>query len=167
MIDDIIEDGKTEEEAVLEMGDVNTISAQIIRQTPFLKIAKEKIASKHNLTEFEIVLLILGAPIWLSLLIAGFAVVLSLNVTLWAVIISLFASVFAVAISAIAGIVYGIILTFMGNVLTGLSVFGASLVLGGISILLYYLSVLVSKGATLLLKYLSVAIKKAFKRKGE
>lgn len=167
MIDDKIEDGKSEEQAVLEIGDVEQISYQIIKDTPFIKIAKEKITSKRGLTDFEAVLLIFTAPIWVSLLIVAFSVVLSLYVTLWAVIISLFASVFAVAISAIAGVVYGIILTVMGSVLTGLSVLGASLVLGGISILLYYLSVLVSKGATLLLKYLSVAIKKVFKAKGE
>ncbi|MBR4012700.1 MAG: DUF1700 domain-containing protein, partial [Clostridia bacterium] len=77
MIDDRIEEGFTEEEAVSGIGDVNDISAQIISETPLGKIVKEKARSGRSLRAWEIVLLVLGSPIWLSLLIAAAAVVLS------------------------------------------------------------------------------------------
>ena len=54
------------------------------------KLIKEK-TPKRRLGVWEIVLLVLGSPIWLSLLIAAFAVILSLYISLWAVIISFWA----------------------------------------------------------------------------
>ncbi len=165
MIDDKIEDGKSEEQAVLEIGDVEQISYQIIKDTPFIKIAKGKITSKRSLTDFEAVLLICTAPIWVSLLIVAFSVVISLYAALWAVIISLYACVFALAISGVGAVVYSVLLFITNSAVTGLSVLGAGLALCGVSILLYYFSALVSKGAIYLIKALSVLVKKAFIRR--
>ena len=41
-IDDRIEEGRTEQEAVSELGTVEEIAAQIIAETPLVKIVKKK-----------------------------------------------------------------------------------------------------------------------------
>lgn len=76
MIEDRKEDGISEEEAVSAVGTVDEIVAQVVSEIPLVKIAKERIKPKRRLSVGEIVLLILGSPIWLSLGIAAFAVIL-------------------------------------------------------------------------------------------
>lgn len=82
MIEDRIEEGLSEEEAISEIGSVGEIAAQTIADTPLAKIAKERIRTKGRLKAWEIVLLVLGSPIWLSLGIAAAAVILALYVSL-------------------------------------------------------------------------------------
>ena len=101
MIEDRIEEGVSEEEAVAQIGTVDEIAEQIIADIPLTKIAKEKIKPKRHIKAWEIVLLILGSPLWLSVLIAIFAVIFSFYVCLWAVIISLWASFVAIIGGAI------------------------------------------------------------------
>ena len=74
MIDDRMEDGLTEEEAVAGIGTVDMLVPQIVEEIPITRIVKERVRPKHTLRAWEIVLLILGSPIWLSLLIAAVAV---------------------------------------------------------------------------------------------
>ena len=77
MIEDRIEEGVSEEEAVAQIGTVDEIAEQIIADIPLTKIAKEKIKPKRHIKAWEFVLLILGSPLWLSVLIAIFAVIFS------------------------------------------------------------------------------------------
>ena len=58
MIDDRIEDGLSEDAAVSEIGDVDKIISQIIRETPITKLAKEKFKPSRALRAWEIVLLV-------------------------------------------------------------------------------------------------------------
>ena len=94
MLDDRIEEGLSEEEAVAAAGSVNEIVRQTVADIPLAKIAKERIKPKRRLKAWEIVLLALGSPIWLSLGVAAAAVIFALYVTVWSVIAS-FWSVFA------------------------------------------------------------------------
>ena len=96
MIDDKVEEGILEDDAVLSLGSIDSIAEQIISDIPFSKIAKERISKKRSFKTWEIVLIAVGSPIWFSLLVALFAVVLSLfavmfalEVSLWAIIVSL------------------------------------------------------------------------------
>ena len=43
--------------------------------------AKEKVKGRRQLKAWEIVLLALGSPIWISLLVAGFVVILSIYIS--------------------------------------------------------------------------------------
>ena len=72
MIDDQMEEGIMEEDAVSRIGSVDTIISQIKADIPLAKLVREKITPKKHLKAWEIVLLVLGSPIWLSLLIAAF-----------------------------------------------------------------------------------------------
>lgn len=91
MIEDQMEDGLSEEEAVLAVGSIDEIVTQVVEDIPLTKIAKERIKPKGRLSTGVIILLALGSPIWLSLGIAAFAVVLSLYVVLWSLIVSVWA----------------------------------------------------------------------------
>ena len=91
MLEDRIEEGLSEEEAVSAIGSVEEIAAQTIADTPLTKIAKERIRPNRRLKAYEIILLTLGSPIWLPLGLAAAAVMLSLYIVLWAVIVSVWA----------------------------------------------------------------------------
>ena len=49
MIDDRIEDGLSEEEAVGEIGPVDSVVSQIIADTPLPKLVKERVRSNRSL----------------------------------------------------------------------------------------------------------------------
>ena len=102
MVDDRMEEGYLEEETVDAIGPVEEISAHIVADVPLTKIVKEKVTADRRLNAWAIVLL-LGAPVWLSLLIAAAAVMFSLYVSVWTVIIALWAVAVSVAVSAAAG----------------------------------------------------------------
>ena len=167
MIDDRIEEGVSEEEAVLAMGDIEEIVSRIIADIPFLKIAKKRIKPDRKMQRWEIVLLILGSPIWLSLLIAAFAIVLSIYVSIWSIVISLW-SVFASLIGGVlGGIGAGIVFMCTNNVYSGLIMIAGGLVCVGLAILMFYGCVATTKGLAIATKKIAIWIKNLFIKKEE
>ncbi len=167
MIEDRIEEGLTEEEAVSAVGSVEEIVAQIVAETPFTTIAKERIKPKRQLKAWGIVLLALGSPIWFSLGIAAVAIIISLYISLWSVIISLW-SVFGALTGSSFGItVIGVVLAFMGNMPTGIALTGAGIVCAGLSIFMFFGCKAATKGILILTKKIAVCIKNCFIKKEE
>ncbi len=144
MIDDRMEEGLSEEDAVQAVGSAEDIAAQITVDTK----------PKRRLKAWEIVLLALGSPIWLSLLIAAFAVIVSLYASLWSVIISLWAVFGALAGCALGIIAAGIGFIVGGNGLTGIAMIGAGFVCAGLAIFLFYGCKTATIGTLLLTKKL-------------
>ena len=167
MIDDRIEDGISEEEAVLAIGSVEEIASQIIADIPFAKIAKEKIKPKRKMKAWEIVLLVLGSPIWLALLLSAFAVIFSVYVVIWAVDISLWAVFGSLVGCAFGGIVTGIFFAATGNAFSGIAVIGASIVCAGLSIFMFFGCKVMTKVSCLLGKKIALITKKCFIKKEE
>ena len=167
MIDDQMEEGLSEEEAVSAVGAVDEIVTQVVAETPLAKIAKERIKSKRRISAGEIVLLVLGSPIWLSLVIAAFAVILSLYISLWAVIVSLWAVFVSLAAGFIGGVLSCIIFAIGGNVASGIAMLAAGIVCAGLSILMFYGCKVVTKGILLLTKKMAIWIKNCFIKKGK
>lgn len=162
MIDDRMDEGLTEEEAVREIGTVDEVVAQIIEDTPFIKLAKQRIRPKRRIHAWEIVLLALGSPIWLSLLIAAFAVILSLYASLWSVIVSLWA-VFAGLVScAVGGLAGGIGFICGAHVPSGMAVLGTAVFCAGLSIFAFFGCKASTKGAARLTRLMALSIKKCF-----
>ena len=162
MIDDRIEDGLSEEEAVSAIGSIDEITEQILSETPITKLVKEKVRSNGKMKAWNIILLVLGFPLWFPLLVAAFAVLLSLYISLWAIVISLWAADLAIAVSAVAGIIGGIVYLCMGQATTGLLLISAGLVLAGLSIPLFYGCLYATKGTAILAKKIVLGIKKLF-----
>lgn len=138
MLDDRIEEGLSEEDAVAQIGTVEKIVSQIMSEIPLTKLVKEKVKPKRALRAWEIVLLILGSPIWLSLLIAAAAVVLSVYAAIWSVMLSLWAVAVGTVACALGGLVIFAVFVWQGNVWQGAAMLGAGLACAGISILLFF-----------------------------
>ena len=142
MIDDKIEDGISEEDAVNQIGSVDEVINQILKEIPLSIIVNEKrktIKSKQ-LKAWEIVLLALGSPIWISLLIAFLAILLSIYVSLWSVVILVCAMFVSFIGCSIIGLIAGLIFCLSQQVNYGLMLVGASLILAGLSIFMFFLS---------------------------
>jgi len=167
MIDDQMEEGLSEEEAVSAIGSVDEIVAQVVAEISLAKIAKERIRPKRRLSAGEIVLLALGSPIWLSLGIAAFAVILSLYISLWAMIISLWAVFASLAACSIGGVMACVVFTVGGNGASGVAMLSAGIVCAGFSIFLFYGCKAATKGILILTKKLVLWIKSCFIKKEE
>lgn len=165
MIDDRIEEGLSEEEAVAAIGTVNAVVKQIIAETPLTKIAKERIKPVRRLKAWEIVLIALGSPIWVSLGIAVVSVIFSLYISLWSVIVSLWA-VFGSLIGCSFGfIVTGAVLAIIGNTASGVALIGAGLILAGLSIFMFFGCKAATSGIILLTKKFAIWLKSCFIKK--
>ena len=166
MIDDRIEDGLTEEEAVAAMGNIEDIIEQIMMDTPLTTMVKAKIKPARSLRIWEIILLILGSPIWLALLLAMAAVVLSLYILLWSVIIVLYAVNLALALISLGSIIGFIILLCMKRPIHAVLLLGAGFICGGISVLLFIGFNQVTRYFIKLSKKILYVIKSCFMGKG-
>lgn len=162
MIDDRMEEGLSQEEAVAEIGSVKDIVSQIMSEIPLSRLVKEKVKPKRALRAWEIVLLALGSPIWISLLIAALAIVFSVYVVLWSVIICLWAAGLGIAGGSLGGILSAVIFSIQGNFLQGAAVLGATLVCAGIFILWFFICQQTLKGILLLTKKLALGFKYLF-----
>lgn len=167
MIDDRIEEGVLEDEAVSSVGSVEKIVEQVVADTPFVQIAKQRIKPQRRLKSWEIVLLALGSPIWLSLIIALIAVILSVYVSLWSVIISLWSVFVSLVACAAGGVVACAVLSVTGSVYTGVAMLSAGLVCTGLSIFMFYGCKLVTKGILMLTKKIAVWLKNCLVKKEE
>lgn len=158
MIEDRMEEGNSEEAAVAAVGSVEEIAAQIAADLGGVPAEKPRTPMKA----WEIVLLVLGAPVWVPLALSALAVVLSLYASLWALIISLwavFASLAACGVAALA-LAVGFLLT--GKAAEGLAVLGAGLVLVALSLFVLWGCKAATAGAVLLTKKPALWLKDRF-----
>ena len=156
MIDEAMEEGLSEEEAVNRLGTWEEICAQIeefrtsepvltepIKEEPAKEpqntIPDKKPKKRVSLPMWAVVLLILTSPVWgaivLSLGIAVFAVVVALVVTGGALVISLFAVVLSLAVVGVVGIPAGVVLLATSGIAPFLLTLGGGLVCVGLAIL--------------------------------
>jgi len=164
MIDDRMDEGLSEQDAVAQIGNVDEIISQIVDDIPLTKIVKDKITPKRKLSGFEIALLIIGSPLWLSLLIVILSVVLTLYLCLWAIVISLWAANLTFALCALCGIVAGIFILCIG-IGKGFLLIGAGIALAGLAIFLFFGCKAATKGLVALTKLICKWIKSLFIRK--
>lgn len=166
-IDDRIEDGLSEEEAVAAVGTVEAVANQILSETPISKLVKQKIRPKKRLHTWEVVLLAVGSPLWLSLLIAVIAIVFSVYVSFWSVAIALWATALAVAVVSPCMVASAIPMLVQGDVSSGIAFVGGGLIVAGVSILLVLGCIAVTKGMFLLSKSIALGIKWALVGRGD
>lgn len=166
MIDDRMEDGLSEEEAVRAVGTVEEAVNNILAEIPLPKIVKEKVRPKRSLSALEIVLIILGFPLWFPLLAAFFSVILAVVVALWSVIVSLYAVDLALLLAGV-GCIFGSVITFIfGSMPLGLVILAAGLILGGLAVLFFLLFNVITKGFLWLHKQFFLGLKRCIIGKG-
>ena len=120
MIDDRMEDGMTEEEAVAAVGNTNEIAQRIHTEAAVQ-------APQQGVRVWLILLLVLGSPLWLSLYAA-----------LWAVIISLWAVFVSFAAVSLSGYVAAPVFGVHGNFPMAAASLGAGLFMTGCTIFLFF-----------------------------
>ena len=155
MIDDRIEEGLSEEEAVLAVGPIEAL-------TP---ITNKKEKPGRQLKAWEIVLLALGSPIWLALLISAGAVVISVYVSLWSVVVSLWAVFGGLVGCGAFGIASGIATVCTGNPVSGIATIGAGTACAGLSIFAFFGCMAATKGMVKLTVIACKWIKGLFRKK--
>lgn len=168
MIDDRVEDGLTEEQAVLELGPVDEIAAQILLEQPLPKLVKAKMRPRRALRVWEVVLLVLGSPVWLPLLLAVVAVLLSVYVVVWAVVVVFYSLDLSLAACCLAGIIGGAMLAAAHNGIQLLLVcFGAGLICAGLTIFLFFACNQIALGVIRFSGWFLRLLKSQFIRKGD
>ena len=162
MIDDRVEEGISEEDAVAAIGSVDGVVSQIVEETPFSKIVKEKSRSKRKLSTWEIVFISVGSPIWLALLITAVAVIIFLYAVLWSLVAVAWSVFGAFAGCSVGGITLGILYIVWGRITDGIALIGVGLVLAGLAIFAFYGCIKATKGTVWLTKKTFLLIKKSF-----
>lgn len=135
MIDDRVEDGLSEEEAVADMGSPDAAVEQILEEMPLTKLVKEKIKPKHELKAWEVVLIVLGSPVWIPLLMTAAVLLLTLWIVAFALLISFYAVVLSFVVAGIGGLICAIPLFIANSPYTAVLMLGAALIGIGIAIL--------------------------------
>ena len=162
MINDRMDEGKSEEEAVNEIGSVDEVVNQIAQETPLIKLVKEKTKPKRALKAWEIVLIIVGFPIWLPLLIVAFILCLVAYLLIWVWVLVTYAV-------EIAFIGYGLasFISFFARLSEApdYSYLGFAIASIGASILFLFACIGATKLTLKLSKFILVKIKTAFMRK--
>lgn len=166
MIDDRMEDGLSEEEAVAAVGDLDEIVRQILTESPRspATIKKEQNKQqKRGLETWMIVLLVLGSPLSIPLVASAVSVVFSIYVSLWSVVIVLYAAAVAVGTAAIGCVVGSFFM--IGRTATIVVAWGAAFLCAGLAIMLFLLGNLAAKGMIELTKLCWKGAKSIFQRK--
>ena len=164
MIDDRIEAGLSEEAAVAACGNIEDIISQIISEIPLGKLVKEKIKPKRSVAWWEILLIILGSPLWITLLAALFAIVIAVYAVIWSCIVSIWAVDVALAGAFLGGTVSSILL-FCTSVPSGLAMLGIALFSAGAALAFFFVCRIATVGTAKLTKKIAIGIKRLFIKK--
>lgn len=165
IIDDRIEDGLSEEEAVKALGSLDEIVKQILADTLLQGSAKQEENVKREFKTFEIVLIILGFPLWLPLLATFFSLVLTAYILLWVAVVVLYSIVFAFAAGAVGSIAGTIVNMINGGFAAAVAFLGYGFILAGLFMPSLLASNFITKQIINLSKAMFIGIKKLFTKK--
>ena len=165
MINDLIDDGKTEEEAIEEVGPVKKIVDEIASTTPFKTIVKEKLKNKRKISPLEIILLILGFPLWFPLTIILLVLSLVAYILIWVGVIVTCSVELGFIAFGISGILKFLIYMFNGSF--SLEALGIGLFCLGASILMYFVCKEVIKLTIKFTRFIYTKIKSTIIKRGE
>lgn len=161
---DMKEEGLGEEEIAEKLGSPKKAAEEILAEVPLSMLIKSRVKPKKGWTVLNVILLILGAPVWLSIAIALLAVILSVYVVIWAVVVVLF----CVALAILAAGIFGVVL-FAVNLIpatvSSLFVLGLGLLCLGLTVPALLGALAVTKGVCKLTGRIARWIRSLFIRK--
>lgn len=134
---DRMDDGLTEEQAINAVGSADEVAEQILMDTPLPKLVSATVKPKRTLKAWEIVLIVLGAPLWIPIVAALFGVAIAVVAVIFSLIVAVIAFVASLIIGGLAAFVAGIAGFFVGEGVAALAKFGLALVMIGIGVLLF------------------------------
>ena len=165
-IDDRMEEGISEEEAVKAIGSVDKIADEILKDISLPKLVKAKVKPRRALRIWEIIIIILGLPLWLPLIISFAVVIFSVYIVFWSVVVVMFAAVLSVALGAVAGVAGLIVFGITGNLAQAILFAGLGLICAGLTVFVYYAAKWVAKGVIFLGRSIVLGIKRCILGKG-
>lgn len=149
MIDDRVEDGMTEAEAVASLGTVDSIANQIKCELPITTLVKQRAKEQSKgkkMPVWAIILLIFGFPLWggivlfiLGMVIMFYSLIWAMDVVLWSVVLTLGAG-------ALTGIVGFFVSLFRLSLGSAVFYLGTGLLCGGLGIFIFIGTLLITKG---------------------
>ena len=138
IIDDRMEESLSEEEAVLAMGSSDEIAAQILSELQNSQTKNNREKQKKSWSVAEIVLIVLGFPLWFPLIIAVFSVALAVYAVIFSAVFSFWAVFAAFVGSSLCVAFSGTVFLFTGNPVSGIAMIGAGIALAGLSIFTFF-----------------------------
>ena len=165
MIEDRKDEGKSEEEAVNEIGPVDKVANEILAETPLYNLIKERVKPKRALRGWEIVLLVLGFPLWFPLVTVFFILCLVAYLLVWVGVLVMYALELSFATTGVGGTILFFI--NLGTGVTSFTYLGVGILSIGIALLLIFGCIGVTKGTCKLSKKIALRIKSIFIKKGE
>lgn len=137
-IDDRMEEGMTEEEAVADMEPPAEIARQIFMDMPLTKVVKAKARPSRPLRVWEIVLVVVGSPVWVPLAVAAILIFLAVYVTIWALVVTFYAVDLSFAVSSLFCLVQTGVSLFTRGPVQVVYFVGSALFLFGAAVLLFF-----------------------------
>ena len=165
-IDDRVEEGKTEEQAIEEIGTVDEVTWEIVKKTPLVTLVKEKVKPKRRIRAWEIVLLCVGFPLWFPLLITAIVLILVAYILAWVLVIITYSVEIAAASAGLAAISSGIAIFFSGAHWLGFGTAAAGIMCVGFAILWIFACVGATKASIQLTRAIILSIKKKLVKRG-
>lgn len=182
MIDDRVEEGLSEDDAVTAIGDIDCIISQLKTdqayddnadiENPYLKGIYNSEGIENNapprskkLSAWAIVLIVLGSPLWISLGAVAYSILISVYVIIWAVTGSLWSLPFSLSSSSLGGIALGVTTITHGNVFLGIAIIGAAIACAGLSIFAGFGCFHLTRLAVFISKTITKGVISLFRRK--
>lgn len=174
MIDDCMENGMTEADAVASVGSVEEVARKIREEMPLSALVKDRVQTSYQKNKQKtggsavpwIILAVVLSPLWIPLLIAAVCVLFGLIAAVFGVVIGFFGAVIGMIGGAIACVVMLILsgdaLGTPGVLLCGL---GGILMCLGIAILLFWAALGLGSAAVCGIRALYRAVKRGLSRK--
>lgn len=167
MIDDRIEDGLSEEEAVNDLGSLENITSQILSDYPERKSvepsAEKGKSSGTKLSEGWIILIaVLTFPLWMPVISSVVSLVFSVAV----IIIAIYIIDFALAVCGLVSAVASVPLLLQLDVFQSGMCFGIGLICIGFSVLLFFGTNWTAKQIIKFFRYLFRKTKEFFAKRG-
>ena len=164
IINDKMDEGKTEEEAIAELDSVQTIVEQIADETSLVKLVKDRYKPKRSLRGWEIAMLILGFPLWFPLLVTGLVLLFVFYVLTW--LISIIAVTVEVSLIGSGIVSFISFFAYLGDGSVNLMSLGMGCMGIGGALLFVFACIGAFKLNVVISKGLFLGIKKSFMRKG-
>ena len=166
-IDDRMEDGMSEAQAVAAMGSVDEAAEQILLDTPLPRIVRERVRPKRKLRAWEIVLLALGSPVWAPLALAAAVVAAACYGVLWVLLACLYIVDASLAIVGLAGLVGAVFCLVRALSVQAMLSLGFGLMGAGLAVLFFFVCNAAARGTARATRRLALAMRAGFLRRGK
>ena len=166
MIDDRVEDGMDEAAAVAALGSPEEAARQILLDTPLSQLVKARVKPERKPRVLDIVLLVLGSPIWLPLLLVAACLLLLLYLLLWLMVLIVYTIELSLGATALGGVFSCFTALLAGNPSRALFLLGVGVAAAGFAVLGWFACVVVTRWMVAFSKQLLGWIKTRIAGKG-